>query len=225
MNPKQHTALLRSMAGLASRRGIIASLASGLVATGFHAFNVDDAEAKKKGKRKNKKRKNKKNDRAVTRADATCSVVETTGFEVNPNQRLAQTFTAGANGPLVRAELLIAKSQGSVGDYFLQLGTVDPFGLPTNEVSASTSVENSNVPDGESTVIFTFPTPFPVVEGTRYALVLTRTGPDLFSWRGTGDDPCAGQAFTSPDLTAPFVPFGSSATFDRDFVFTTFVRS
>jgi hypothetical protein len=224
MNPTHAAALLRSMPGLASRRGIIAGLASGLVATGIVVANVDEAEARKKRKR-NRKRKNKKdrkgNNPPTTRADATCSGPPDFGLS-NPegNIRFAQTFTALATGPLVSAELQLNKREGSTGDYILRLSPVDGAGIPTDEVLAETSVANADVPAGGPIVTFTFADPFSVKAGADYALVMTRTEGDV-GWFALGNNSCSGRAFQSNSQAGPF--FESSDS--DDFIFTTFVTS
>jgi hypothetical protein len=218
MNP-DHIALLRqSMSGLASRRGILGGLASVLAATGLTSITADGLEARKKGKTK-KKRKARK---PKVRADARCSGVSDAGFGVGDGDiRLAQAFTARTSGPLVRADLAIAQSVQSTGDYILHLGAVDAFGVPTNEILAATSVPSLDVPDGLSTLSFSFARPFSVVAGTQYALVLTQPGSDFLRWNGQNGDLCPGRAFVSIDQSAPFESSGNQI----DLIFTTFVRS
>ncbi len=226
MNSTQHAALLRSITGLASRRGIIAGLASGLLATGIVADNVDEAEARKKGKRKNKKRKNKKNknrqDDPKVRVDATCPNLGSIISSVTDgNFRFAQTFFAVRSGPLVTAVILSNKEPGSDGDFVLRLSPVDASGVPTNEVLAEASIASADAPDGVSTFTFAFSNPAPVVAGTEYALVLTRPGGTFVAWVGQSSAPCSGQRFFSNDQEKPFQPDPSGF----DLAFTTFVKS
>ena len=124
-----------------------------------------------------------------------------------------------ASGLLVKAQLLIDKDAGTIGDYILRLSTVNG-GVPTNNVLAVAVVSGPSVADEESTVTFTFATPFSVVAGTRYALVLTRPGSPHLQWAGHNDDSCSGQAFVSQNQTEPFL---DAATFDC--IFTVFVSS
>jgi len=215
--------LPRSFTLAASRRGLLAGLTGGVFAVG--ALGMDhDAEARKHGKnRKRKGRKNKKQNRPRTRTDATCGG----GSDANlgafsGNNRLAQTFTAIRSGPLVSAQILILKLAGdTAGDFVLRLSPVAKSGevnAPANEVLAETSFTDAALPVGESTVTFTFATPFTVVAGTEYALVLTRPGGGQFAWSGHGDS-CSGQAFVGLDQTGAFIDTGI------DLIFTTFVRS
>jgi hypothetical protein len=208
------TALRHRLASASSRRGLLGGLAAGLLMA-----DPVGAAAKRKVKRK---KRNKKKDRIRTRADALCA--ESTGSSValpSPDARVAQTFTAIRSGTLVRVEVEISNSAGTVGDYFLQVAPVDAFGVPTNEVLADAAVASEAVPDGISRVDFPFPQPPKVVAGDRYAVVLSRpeVGPQ---WSGRSGDGCpGGRAFVSDDLTAPF----RSLSLSFDFIFTTFVRS
>lgn len=210
----------RFMPGLTSRRGFIGGLTSGLLAPGLAATRGDAADVK----RKRRKKRKKTSEKPRTRRDATCLALGETGtaFGVaEGDRRFAQTFTALASGPLVRAELLIVRNTDTAGDYILHLGAVDAFGTPTNEVLAWTSVASNGVPDGTSTVSFTFANPFSVRAGTRYALIVTQPGSGFLRWQGHLGDTCPGRAFVSPDQTAPFAAGGNQ--FDLDF--TIFVRS
>jgi hypothetical protein len=221
MNPTHAAALLRSMSGLASRRGIIGGLASGLLATGIVPVNADDAEARKKGKKKRKKQnKKRKNTKQSTRADATCPSANPIDPAASGQARLAQTFTAERSGSLVSAQLDINRGLDSVGDYILRLSPVDGAGIPTNEVLATAFVANGDVPDGASAVTFTFANPANVDAGTQYALVLARPGQDNFTWLVRTGDPCLGQRFISLSPTAPF-----EASLGTDYIYTAFVRS
>ncbi len=204
-----------------SRRGVLAALLSVLLTASSLGPGNDDAEAKKHGKhRKNTKRRKPK---AKTRIDAVCPALEADSglISTNGNLRLAQTFTALRSGPLARAELHIRENPGVLGDLVLQIGAVDAFGTPTNEVLASTSLANQAIPDGESTVAFAFSKPAVVAAGTQYALILTRPGSDILEWVGQGGDSCAGTEFISDNQTAPFVGVSNAL----DLIFTTFVKS
>jgi hypothetical protein len=208
-----------------SRRGLLAAATAGLLAARQLAIGGAEGEAKKKRSRKRKRKNNrKKNDRTTIQTDAICPV----GAGVNGglastdgNNRFAQTFTALKSGELVRAELLIFQFSSEFGDFILQVGTVDAFGVPTNEVLASTSVAGAGVPSGESTIAFAFARPATVAAGEQYALILTRPGSNGLRWQGHFGDTCGGRAFVSNDQTAPFEPLDV----DNDFIFTTFVRS
>lgn len=153
--------------------------------------------------------------------DASCPGPADSASASSGNTRFAQTFTAIASGPLVRADLRISKANNSLGDYILRLSAVDASAEPTNTVLASALLPNDDVPSGSSTVSFAFPMPFSVVAGVQYALVITRPGANQLQTNGYGNDTCTGGAFHSPDQDNPFAP---SATLS-DLVFATFVMS
>jgi hypothetical protein len=147
--------------------------------------------------------------------DATCPSEGTQVFIAGGRARMAQTFTALASGQLVSAQLDIDHDASTVGDYILRLSPVDGDGVPTNDVLAATVAPSGRVPGGISSVAFTFPTPFAVMAGTKYALVLARPGQENFSWIKRGGDVCLGQGFGSESATAPFklLPGGVDLTY------------
>jgi hypothetical protein len=160
----------------------------------------------------------------IIRTDATCASAGLgAGVQADANSRLAQTFTALASGALVRADLEIAAPLDSSGDFVLRLSPVKQSGEtlpPTNDILAEATVPTASVPAAQfSTIPFSFATPFSVVAGTTYALVLSRPGGDRFFWFGDETNPCAGAGFFSPDQTAGFLDITA------DFVFATFVSS
>jgi len=216
-----HAAPWRTRFTAASRRGVLAALAGGLMAPLPLGLAVAPSEVQASSKRKKRKNKKKKKQRGpVTRADATCPGPSDDLFIINGGARFAQTFTATASGPLVRAELGINKNSGSNGDYLLSLSPVDDAGVPTNAVLAVALVPNANVADGESTVAFAFPDPATVAAGVQFALVLTRLNDDSLTWVSRAGDVCVGRGFVSNNQSAPF-----AVAPNTDFIFTTFVRS
>jgi hypothetical protein len=215
-------AFTRTRMAAASRRGVLAGLTGGLLATGFIIRDEDDAEARKQHKRRKRGKNTKDKNKPKIRVDATCSTSGGVGSSSSDgNVRFAQTFSALASGPLVKAELLVEKQAGSTGDFILRLGPVDGSGFPTNEVLAVSVAADASVPDGVSTVTFTFANPASVVAGVEYALILTRPGGDFIGALGQLGNSCAGQRFFSPDQKQPFQL--DSSGFDLEF--TTFVRS
>jgi hypothetical protein len=230
-------ALVRSLSAPSSRRGLLrgaSATALALAATRLPA----DAEARNKKKKKGKKRGKKQDSTPqtptspqdptspppytpVTKTDAVCPGPSDTAFGIiDVNARLAQTFTAIASGPLVRAELRLTEPAGSTGDYVLRLSPIDPAGIPTNVVLAETQVADGNVPNGQSTVTFDFANPASVEAGTSYALVVTRPGSNQLVWVGKTGNACSGTAFMSPSQDAAFIAVGNI-----DFTFTTYVTS
>ena len=214
------TALAAAGLPTLSRRGVLAVLSGGAFASHRLAFGDDEAEARK---RRNKKKRKRKNRKPKVRADVVCpGPADDGGLTIGfPNVRLGQTFVARSSGSLVKAELLIEESPGASGDYVLHLATVDAFGVPTNDVLATASVANPRVPEGQSTVTFTFARPAAVVANTQYALILFRPDSDSLFWRGHFGDTCGGRTFDSASLTAPF----NARNLELDLIFTTFLRS
>jgi hypothetical protein len=139
---------------------------------------------------------------------------------VGTGNRLAQTFTANTRGWLVSVQLVLNGDASSVGDYILQVATTDGSGVPTNTVLATTTVAANQVPDGLSTVTFTFPDPATVLPGRRYALVLRRQeGPDDVWWRAHDFDACAtGASFNSAKIGDFYL-----SDPQYDYLFATFV--
>jgi hypothetical protein len=222
--------LFDALAATASRRGIFAALSAGLLATGSLALSLDEAGARKNhhhNRKKHRRRKKRGNPRRNIPtlpapgivADATCSAIPNNSNEADGIQRLAQTFTALGSGPLVRVDLRIVKSVGQEGDYVLRLSPLDVAGLPTNTVLVETAVASAIVPVGESSVSFAFATPFSLVAGTQYALILTRPGGDGFKWLVNDDDLCAGQSFVALSQAGPFTELTG------DFIYTAFISA
>lgn len=211
-------ALWQALAAGTSRRAVVAGFGGGLLAAGPLAFPGDGALAGKRGKRRKRKRNRKRKNTAKTRVGATCpglSDSNLAGF--TGDNRLAQTFTATASGPLVRAEVLVQKFSESTGDFVLRLSPLDAGGVPTNEVLDAAIVVDARVPEGESSVEFAFTGATSLAAGRPYALVLTRPGGSgNFAW-SAHDDTCEGRSFASLGQDAPFIAA------DVDLVFTAFV--
>ena len=214
MNAPRLDSLVRSLGETPSRRGLLGGLSATALALAVTRLPID-AEANKAKKHKKKKNKHQ------LKVDAVCSGPSNDAFGFGGvNWRMAQTFTAIESGPLVRAELLLSEPAGSLGDYVLRLAPVDGAGVPTNGILAETSLADINVPNGQSTVRFSFAAPASVVAGTSYALVLARPGSDKLVWLGQTGNNCTGTAYFSDVLNRPFVVLGNI-----DFIFRTFITS
>lgn len=185
---------------------------------------VTNADKKQKKQRRRKKRKKGGNDTPTPTpeptviADATCPGANVSGFIIGSDGRVAQSFTAGLTGDLVRADLTIDHFSISDGEYFLRVASLVD-GHPTEQVLAIARVDDRTLPDGQSVVRFSFDPPAPVRTGTSYALVLSRAGAGEFTWRGDFNNSCPGRAFFSGGRSDPFEPSNQN-----DFLFTTFVR-
>jgi hypothetical protein len=224
---------LRSLTATTSRRGWLSGLAVGLLAALPFVRGASEAAGKKKHKRKKKKKKTVSPPPLspppspppppppTTKADASCPGPGNSTFSTIGSNRFAQTFTALASGQLVSAQAVLEKDPNSIGAFIMHLVTVDAAGVPTNTVLDTATVANSQVPNGLSTVTFSFPSPATVAAGSQYALVVTRPGANFVRWRGHGSDVCAGAGFTCPNDSGQF----AISDPPRDFLFTTFVNS
>jgi hypothetical protein len=178
---------------------------------------VDAARSGKKKRRRKKKRKNPQPGPQV-RADATCPLPQDQASTVGSLARLAQSFTAGIAGDLVRVDLGLDHPGDSKNSYLLRVAPLVD-GLPSDSSLATAQVNAASVPAGVSQVTFSFASPARMVAGTSYALVLAVDGIDNFTWVSRFGTVCNGRAFLADGLSALFEPRN-----DRDFVFTTFVR-
>jgi hypothetical protein len=171
-----------------------------------------------------KKHHNKKHPAPMATPDANCSA---TNFpfdsSVAADQRSAQTFTAINSGELTSAQMRVNKDAGSIGDYLLEVRTVDASGAPTSTILASTPIPNSTVPDGFSTITGDFGSPATVVAGQQYALDVGRPGStdDLVVDAGGGNPPCLGKGYEAPTSAGPFTE--DTAFGGLDYFFATFV--
>src|SRR5215211_8706147 len=155
MNVSRLDSLVRSLGEAPTRRGLLGGISATALVLATTRLPIE-AEAKKHKKHKKKKHK-KQPATPVTKADATCVGPATDGISIaDVNARLAQTFTAIASGPLVKAEVRVIEPPGTLGDYILRLSPVDGAGVPTNIVLAETPLLDVNVPNGQSTATFTF---------------------------------------------------------------------
>lgn len=204
----------------ASRRSMLQGFAAGALAAVPLARALDETEARKNRKksRRKKKRKNQQPNLQV-RTDITCPGPQDDAFIVGGQALLAQSFTAGQSGALVRVDLTLDHGAASAGDFFLRLAPlVDAF--PGAGVLASTQVSASAVPNGVSAVPFTFVSPAQVQAGASYALVLSRDGQDSYTWTSRLGEACGGRGFIANNSGEPFKSLNQT-----DFIFTTFVEA
>ncbi|MFN8665229.1 MAG: choice-of-anchor R domain-containing protein [Thermomicrobiales bacterium] len=197
------------------------TIATGILSALPLSLLEDETEARKKGKksRRKKKRKGQQPSAPAVRADATCPLPQDDAFIVGSLARLAQSFTAGVSGDLVRVELGVDNRQGSSNNYLVRLAPLVD-GLPGEAVLATAEVAAAVLPASITTASFTFSSPARVVAGTSYTLVLAVDGQDNFSWISRTGTACGGRGFLANGLSAPFEPRN-----ELDFVFTTFVQA
>jgi len=111
---------------------------------------------------------------------------------------VAQTFTAGASGPLDAVDLHLGQPETMSAVITVEIRPVDGAGAPTNEVLATSTIPASSVPNPAAFVRATFAAPTDVVAGTQYALVAYTAGRYTFSASAEGvDSYAAGAAFLS----------------------------
>jgi hypothetical protein len=188
-----------------SRRGLLGCLSAGALGSLGHTFAMGGTEAREKGKKKgSKKRKKRCKPKLAPRNLAyECPGTPTSFPEDDGSVRIAQLFAASRGGTLREIQMLTDKEASSTGDYTLQLLRVID-GVPAHsplDVLAATTIANTDVPDGESTLIGTFSGP-ELEGGTDYAVAIVRpgaSGPRPGSRVGSGAA-CAGQVFSAQDL-------------------------
>lgn len=204
-----------------SRRSLIQALGAGALAASPLAWLVDGTDARKKRKKSRRKKKRKIQQPAPqVRADATCPGPLTNGTILSSGGALAQSFTAGQTGLLVRADLEVELLQTfTTGNLFLRLAPlVDAF--PGPNALASAQVAASAVPTGRSVSSFTFADPALVKAGTSYALVLSSDGDGRIAWSNRTGTACDGRSFQAADNAEPL-----EADDRFHLLFTTFVQA
>ncbi len=233
MDSRTFVAFRRSLAAAASRRGVLAGLTGGLLATGLVSLPNDDADAKRKGKGRNKRNKNKnngnnrnknknKNKKAKTRLDANCSGAgEEEAAHTAGEVRVAQTFTAIRSGELVKATIPVTSELDTETNFVLQVSPLDSEGVPTDEVLAEATDRIGRAPAAVDVLEFNFADPSSLEAGVDYALVLSRPTGFEFIWRADLDNLCGGRVFVSRNREEPFQEFSGVV----DLLFETFVRS
>jgi len=222
MNVSRLDSLVRSLGEAPTRRGLLGGISATALVLAATRLPIE-AEAKKHKKHKKKKHKKQPaTPQAPTiKSDAVCPGPTNDAYAIGGvDWRLAQTFTALTSGSLIKAELLLSEPAGSLGDYVLRIAPADGAGIPTNIILAETVVPDINVPNGKSTVSFTFANPASVVAGNSYALVLTRSGSDKLVWLGHIGNSCTGTTYFSESQFGQFVAVGNI-----DLIFETFVSS
>ncbi|HEU5434455.1 MAG TPA: hypothetical protein VFU81_22475 [Thermomicrobiales bacterium] len=122
--------------------------------------------------------------------------------------RLAETFVASASGKLSRVQLDLYKPANSSGDYLVQLLAVNAKGTPTNHVLAKAKIYDSDVPVGMSATVNAHFRPGKTVTlkaGKRYAVAVSRPGPDGILANSAINGCVADRLFRSDTQTDPFV--------------------
>ena len=124
------------------------------------------------------------------------------------NGRLAETFIASTAGKLSRVQLDVYKPANSTGDYLVQLLAVDAKGKPTNKVLAKTRIYDSDVAVGTSVTVnthFRKRKTAALKAGKRYAVAVSRPGPNGILLNGAINGCVDDRLFLSDTQTDPFV--------------------
>jgi hypothetical protein len=142
---------------------------------------------------------------AAVLLDANCPGPPDDSIDVQPDQRLAQTFTAVHTGAVVRAQTEIEKTS-SGNDFQLQILAINyATGGPTNAlVGPPATIPDSSVPTGDSMLVGNFGPGVEIHGGVRYALAVTRPGGPLFTVLDRDGNPCPGEEWGSNTQTDPF---------------------
>lgn len=171
-----------------SRRGMLTGTAGLALAGALSALPGRSAKAaKKQGKKKKKPAPAPKSAFTCTPSEAD-DLVEATTLT-----RYAQSFTATRSGTLREIRVLINKALDA-GDYEVQLVRMSG-NLPSNgpfDVLAAAVVPDSDVPTGNATLQAKFAATR-LVQGTKYAVVVSRFGSEMAIPVPFTGDPCEGQ--------------------------------
>ena len=146
-------------------------------------------------------------------------------------QQLAQTYTAGVDGTLVRIELVVSCDDSSLGNLHVEIQTLNPANEPSGMVLGGFSVDSQLLPihDGMNYEIVDFPMPeIEQIDGDTYAIVMRGDeGTICYAPRGA----VVGSMFAYPRGTGLIgdglvVPTTWTETADPtfDFTFFTYVK-
>jgi hypothetical protein len=175
MDPQRFDTLVKILSAPGNRRGIVRLLAA-LPLGMTLAASRGDKTALAEGPVA-----------AAPQRVAVCSPVLNDTFSTPGNPRYAASFAPLQSGKLSRIEISLDKDEGSSGDFVVKLLNVDPGnGFPGTKVLASKKVRNDRVRPGEfQTLVASFKKRhgFKLVQGTTYAVVISRPNADASGWR------------------------------------------
>jgi hypothetical protein len=168
-----------------SRRRVLTGTAELVLAGALTALPSRSAAAAKK--------KPKKKKPPALKSAFTCAAPEADDFvEGNFLSRYAQPFTASRGGTLREIRVLINKAI-SGSDYQVQLVRMAG-NVPSNgpfDVLAAATIPDDQVPTGNTTLVAKFAATT-LVQGTEYAVVVSRFGAEMAIPVPFTGDPCAG---------------------------------
>jgi hypothetical protein len=147
-----------------------------------------------------------------------------TRYAPNPDQSLAQTFTAGIGGGLDRADLHLSKNGTPSLPITVEIRNASG-GTPGSTVLASASVPASAVSSSPGAFVpISFTPPAAVVAGTQYAIVAYSSAavPNIYAWSASLTNPyAAGNGFNTSN-SPPSGSWNPLLSF-LDFTFLTYV--
>lgn len=198
MDGRRFDATMTSM--FRSRRGVLTGSAALALAGTLSALPRSLGAAKKKGKGKKKK----KPAAPALKSAFTCAPPLDASFEALVISRYAQSFTAARSGALREIRVLINKAQND-RDYIVQLvrmsGAVPS--SSTLDVLAAATIPDSAVPAGNATLVAKFAATN-LVQGTQYAVVVSRPGSEMAIPVPLNGNSCAGD-FSEAQADGAFV--------------------
>ena len=173
-----------------SRREILTGTAGLMLAGAISALPARSVgAAKKKGKGKKKKPAP-----PALKSAFTCAPSDPSDFvEASIISRYAQSFTATRGGTLREIRVLINKAQDA-RDYEVQLVRMSG-NIPSNgpfDVIAAATIPDGDVPTGNATLVAKFAATT-LVQGTRYAVVVSRFGGEMAIPVPFTSTPCEGE--------------------------------
>lgn len=138
------------------------------------------------------------------------------------DHRFSQSFSPRVGGALTTAELDVTKPPGSVGNWVIEihLAVRIPIGTVQQQPIASTTIADSTVPAGPSTITARFADPPIIFSGVaprqEYELVVTRPDSSDLTVGYRGGNECPGVLSTSASRVSAFNPVLDG---DADLVF------
>jgi hypothetical protein len=198
-------AVRRPLVPGASRRGVLAAVASSLSGLAFLAPPERAAAARKRKRPK-------------LRRAARCGIdgVDSNGFLFGAGKRFAQPFVAGRDGAVREVHIRIEKESDTVGNWVVQMVPVFE-GVPAHEaawVFAASPILDEDVPVGESTLVAKF-AGVPILKDGVYAVVVGRLGGGAFNLLTVFDGPCPALNLHDARGATAFSPsLGDSALFE-----------
>jgi len=157
---------------------------------------------------------------------ASCAGPREASVSAPGGDRFSQSFHPRVSGALTAVDLDVTKPPGSSGDWIVEihLAVRIPVGNFEQHAVASTTIPDSSVPTGPSTITATFANPTVVFSGVsprqEYELIVTRAGSDGLTVGYRDGNDCPGVLSRSVSGSTAFSPLlGGGA----DLVFTAYV--